>query len=85
MSVTASIHLGDPKFEQQYKQALEAMKTYVDCYIARPSKGIGQVRSVILGRIPNTKCWVQFVKIWSNSKTESMQVATKLIWDYRHG
>lgn len=71
--MTLSIHL------QQERPSLDVVLDYASkftkVYIAKPNKGEGAERTVLLGKTVKTNRWVQVLKIWGNSKQDTLDFA----------
>lgn len=60
------------------ENAIRICRKYKDsCYVASPCKGEGANRSVILGN--KNGRWIQLVKIWGNSKIETLDYSRELL------
>lgn len=86
MSEIASIHLNreDPfmlPYDRDYY--LRHLAPYHVLHVAKPNKGIGAPRSVILGNMKwrGGNNWIQVVKIWGITRSDTYSYAVRLIRD----
>lgn len=64
--------------EVKTQKALKTLNLYKNqTFIARDNKGKGETRTVILGN--NHGTWCQLVKIWADTKEESLAYAKSLL------
>jgi Uma2 family endonuclease len=64
--------------EFKKEEAIKILNNYKGkILIASPNKGQGETRTVILGN--NHGRWCQLIKIWADTKSESMEYAKQLL------
>lgn len=75
--MTLSIHLEEEI--PPLSTALDYASKFTNVYIARPNKGEGTERTVLLGKTRKTNRWVQVLKIWGNNKQDTQNFALNVL------
>lgn len=86
MAMLTSIQLDDPSVSEAEANDIKEkaslyLSTFDQIHIGKPNSGTGQNRTVILAR-QGTQ-WVQVLKVWGKSKSQTYSYAVKLVFDAR--